>query len=90
MSEAYVQAANTMIGDKILYASAHPFVDFRQALKTYEQLASPEVRQKILYDKAARLLGLEARPAAQRPLEGEVLRETVTAIVKEVLTRFQQ
>lgn len=91
MSEAYVQAANTMIGDKILYASAHPFVDFRQALKTYEQLAfTPEVRQKILYDNAARLLGLEARPAAQRPLEGEVLRETVTAIVKEVLTRFQQ
>ncbi len=30
MSEAYIQAANTMISDKILYASAHPFVDFKQ------------------------------------------------------------
>jgi len=41
MSEAYVQAANTMIGDKILYASAHPFVDFRQALDTTRRCPSP-------------------------------------------------
>ena len=47
MSEAYVQAANTMIGDKILYASAHPFVDFRRALKTYAELPfNPEVRRR--------------------------------------------
>ena len=39
MAEAYVQAANTMIGDKILFASAHPFVDFRDSLKTYEKLS---------------------------------------------------
>lgn len=61
MSEAYIQAANTIIADKVLYASAHPFVDFREALATYAGLAfKPDVRQKIMYGNAARLLGLEA------------------------------
>lgn len=59
MSEAYIQAANTMIPDKILYASAHPFVDFKQALQTYEKLDfKPDVYQKIMHDNAAKLLGL--------------------------------
>lgn len=88
MSEAYVQAANTMIGDKILYASAHPFVDFRQALDTYAALPfTPEVRRKVMHDNAARLLGLDAAPAAKAG-QGEEMRETVTAIVREVLARM--
>jgi predicted TIM-barrel fold metal-dependent hydrolase len=59
MAEAYIQAANTMIPDKVLYASAHPFVDFKQALATYEELPfTPEVRQRIMHDNAAGLLGL--------------------------------
>ena len=58
-SEAYVQAANTVIPDKLLYASAHPFVDFKDALKTYKKLPfTDEVRQKVMYDNAARVLGL--------------------------------
>ncbi|MDD5206562.1 MAG: amidohydrolase family protein, partial [Desulfobacterales bacterium] len=66
MAEAYVQAANTMISDKILYASAHPFVDFREALKKYEQLPfKPDVRRKIMYDNAAKLLDVKvASPQA--------------------------
>jgi len=58
MSQAYIQAANSMIADKILYASAHPFVDFRQALQTYEKKLpfNTDVRQKIMYNNAAKLL----------------------------------
>ncbi len=64
MAEAYVQAANTMIPGKVLFASAHPFVDFRQALALYEELPfAPEVRRAVLHDNAARLLGL-SRPGA--------------------------
>jgi len=86
MSEAYVQAANTMIEDKILYASAHPFVDFRDALKTYAELNfRPEVRRKIMYDNAARLLGLAAQPAAQEPA-GQ--RDLVAQVVREVMSRL--
>lgn len=89
MAEAYVQAANTMIGDKILYASAHPFVDFRQALKTYRELNfTPEVRGKIMYGNAAKLLGLS--PAAPAAASGaEPAREMVADIVREVLARLK-
>ena len=63
MADAYIQACNTMIPDKVLYASAHPFVDFKDALKKYEQLPlKPEARQQIMYGNAAKLLGLA--PAA--------------------------
>jgi len=59
-SEAYIQAANTIIGDKLLYASAHPFVDFKQALKIYEELPfTEEVRKKVMYKNAAKLLNLQ-------------------------------
>jgi len=60
MSEAYVQAINTIIGDKTLYASAHPFVDFREAIKGYEKMPlNPEAREKVMWKNAARILGLE-------------------------------
>ncbi len=88
MAEAYVEAANTMIGDKILFASAHPFVDFREALQKYEKLAlKPEVKQKIMYDNAAKLLGLKpAAPAAAA--EGGRMQDLVSEIVREVMARL--
>jgi uncharacterized protein len=88
MAEAYVEAANTMIGDKILYASAHPFVDFRIALKNYEKLQfKPDVKQKIMYDNAAKLLGL--RPAAASARVGEPqVQDLVGEIVREVMARL--
>lgn len=56
-SEAYIQAADTMITDKLLFASAHPFVDFRDTLKIYEKFPfNNETRQKIMYGNAARVL----------------------------------
>lgn len=60
LSEAYIQAVNTMISDKVLYASAHPFVDFKTAIKNYEGLPFAEgVREKVMYKNAAQLLGVE-------------------------------
>jgi predicted TIM-barrel fold metal-dependent hydrolase len=89
MAEAYIQAANTMIPDKILYASAHPFVDFRQALDTYNQLDfKPEVRQKIMYDNAAKLLGLQQ--SSQAPAGGNVEKDLVNDIVRQVMMKLKQ
>ncbi len=62
-SEAYFQAVNTMIGDKVIYASAHPFEDFKIALKNYEKLPiNDDVRDKVMFQNAASLLGI-AEPA---------------------------
>jgi predicted TIM-barrel fold metal-dependent hydrolase len=85
LSEAYLQAANTMISDKVLYASAHPFVDFKTALKTYEELPfTPEVREKIMYSNAAKLLGLPVQAAA-RPAQDDESR-----LVEQVLRKLAQ
>ncbi len=89
MAEAYIQAANTMIPDKILYASAHPFVDFRQALDTYNRLDfKPEVRQKIMYDNAAKLLGLQQ--SSHAPAGGNAERDLVNDIVRQVMMKLKQ
>ncbi len=58
-ADAYVEAANTIIGDKMMYASAHPFIDYREQLAKYAKLAfNEEVREKVMYANAAKLLGL--------------------------------
>jgi predicted TIM-barrel fold metal-dependent hydrolase len=86
MSEAYIQAANTMISGKILYASAHPFVDFRQALKTYENLDfKPDVRQKIMHDNAAGLLGLSQGVSVNNGADGSQVQDLVGDIVRQVM-----
>jgi predicted TIM-barrel fold metal-dependent hydrolase len=89
MSEAYVQAANTMIADKILYASAHPFVDFREALETYKRLDfKPEVRNKIMYENAAKLLGIKVETAPKSLAQGAT-HDVVADIVREVMARLK-
>ncbi|MEH0018535.1 MAG: amidohydrolase family protein [Desulfobacter sp.] len=89
MSEAYIQAANTMIPDKILYASAHPFVDFKQALQTYESLDfKPEVRSNIMYGNAARLLGL--KQVADTPVNGSGTQDLVGDIVRQVMAELKK
>ena len=58
-SEGYIHAANTMIGDKIIFASAHPFLDFKGQIALYKKLPfSPQVLENIFYNNAATLLGL--------------------------------
>jgi predicted TIM-barrel fold metal-dependent hydrolase len=90
MSEAYIQAANTMISDKILYASAHPFVDFKQALKTYEGLDfKPDVRQKIMHDNAAGLLGLSQTPPKASGISGSQVEDLVGDIVRQVMKELK-
>ncbi len=86
LSEAYIQAANTMITDKVLYASAHPFVDFKTALQTYNDLPfTPEAREAIMYGNAAKLLGLPAaQPTATTPGDEE------SRLVEQVLRRLAQ
>lgn len=58
-ADAYVQAANTIIPDKLMYASAHPFIDYREQLEKYSKLAfEDEVREMVMYRNAAGVLGL--------------------------------
>jgi hypothetical protein len=60
-SEGYIQAANTLVGDKLLFASAHPFLDYKKQIELYKRLPFTEsVRADILHNNAARLLGLDA------------------------------
>jgi len=60
-SEGYIQAANGLIGDKLLFASAHPFMDYKGQIDLYKRLPFTDaVRADILYNNAARLLGLAA------------------------------
>ncbi|SKA70303.1 amidohydrolase family protein [Desulfobaculum bizertense] len=59
-AEAYVQAANTLIPEKLMFASAHPFVDYHEAIEKYEKMAfNADVLEKVMYGNAARLLGYE-------------------------------
>lgn len=87
MSEAYIHAVNTIIADKVLYASAHPFVDFREALKNYEKLPlKPEVREKVLYRNAARLLGLVDREEASADKQ-QLEKIIIESVMKELAKR---
>lgn len=87
MSEAYIHAVNTIIGDKVLYASAHPFVDFKEALANYDKIPfKPEVREKVMYKNAARLLGLaagEEEAADKQHLEKII----IESVMKELARR---
>ena len=52
-----VEAANSMIGDKLLYASAYPFVPLGETLEKFRTLPFlPEVADKVLYRNADALL----------------------------------
>ncbi|HXF50365.1 MAG TPA: amidohydrolase family protein [Dehalococcoidia bacterium] len=55
-----VQYANTLIQDKVLFGSDYPVITPERWLRDFEQAGfREEVRQKILFDNAARLLGLQ-------------------------------
>ncbi len=69
MADIYVQALNTHIGDKVVFASAHPFVEQAEAIDIYKNLKlTDEVRHKVMYANARRLLGLsDARDGTAKP-----------------------
>ena len=59
-AEGYIQAANTLISDKILFASAAPFMNFREQVELYRRLPfTPQTLENIFYNNAARILGLQ-------------------------------
>lgn len=59
MVNVYVEAMNKMIPDKVVFASAHPFVELKDALEAYKDFPlAPGVREKIMYENAAHILGI--------------------------------
>lgn len=59
MVDVYVQAMKTLITDKVLFASAHPFIELADALDAYKHFDfSDEVRNKIMYENARKVLKL--------------------------------
>lgn len=59
-ADAYIEAAESIIPDQFIFASAHPFVMQDKALDIYKSLPfSKKTRKKIMYKNALRLLGLD-------------------------------
>lgn len=57
--DIYVQAANSIIGDKLLFASANPFVNLNEQLERYSKLAfNKDVYENVMYHNGAKVLGL--------------------------------
>lgn len=57
MADVYVQALNSTIGDKVVFASAHPFVEQEDAIAIYNGMnLTDEVRRKVMYETAAKIL----------------------------------
>lgn len=86
LSEVYIQAVNTIISDKVLFASAHPFVDFKDALNNYASLAlKDEVREKVMFKNAARILGItdnEDRRTDAQPIEKVIIESVIRELAK--------
>lgn len=81
-SQDYVTAGNRYMQDRLLYASAYPFLPL-EAVHKFKKLFVPEVLPKMLFGNAARVLKLElpfAAPeapaagvgAVKIPVSGEV------------------
>jgi len=55
----YIQAANSIIGDKLLFASAHPFVNFHEQIERYSKMGfNKETYQNVMYNNAAKILNI--------------------------------
>ena len=70
MSDIYVQALQSAISDKVVFASAHPFIEQSEAIAIYSRMKLPdEVRRKVMYENAMRILNRTGsrQAAAKRP-----------------------
>lgn len=56
--QTYFDAANYMLQDKILYGSAYPTVDMIHSVEFYLSKLNDAVKDKIMYENAAKLFGL--------------------------------
>ena len=60
-ADVLVQAANEMIGDKMLYASAYPFLPLEQTAESFQALPfTPAARAAVMGGNARRIFGLPA------------------------------
>lgn len=86
LSEAYIHAINTIISDKVIYASAHPFVDFKKSLAIYDKMPfNNEIREKIMYKNAATILNLadaEVPKVAPQQYEKVIIENVLRELVK--------
>ena len=61
MGQNYIQAANEYITDKVVFASANPFVEVHKAVEKYQRLDfTEECRRKLFYENGMKLLGLSS------------------------------
>ncbi len=67
MSDVYRQALNGPVADKVVFASAHPFVEQQEAIDIYKRMnLTDEARRKVMYENALRILDRSV-PKAPRP-----------------------
>ena len=58
-SNAFIEAAKGILQDRVVFASAHPFVHYKDAVALYNEFGfTDEIKEKIMYQNAARVLGL--------------------------------
>lgn len=58
-SEAFIQAAKTILQDRVVFASAHPFVHYKDAVALYDTFDfNEDIKEKIMYQNAKHVLGL--------------------------------
>lgn len=59
MRDVFLDGMKGIIQDKVIFASAHPFIDLEDALKIYKSFNLTEsVYKKVMYENAARILKL--------------------------------
>lgn len=59
MVDIYIEGIKKMIGDKVVFASAHPFIEVADALSAYESFGLDEATlAKVMHGNASRVLGL--------------------------------
>lgn len=61
MVDIYIDGMKKMIGDKVVFASAHPFIEVSDALSAYEHFGLPEdILENVMHGNAERILRLNA------------------------------
>ena len=59
-ADLFVKGMMGPVADKVLFASAHPFIELKDSLEAYAAFPlSDEVRRKVMYENARRVLGLD-------------------------------
>lgn len=58
-SQIYVEAANSFLGDQLLFGSSYPFRPISQSIDDFLTLGFREdIVERLLYGNAARLFGI--------------------------------